>query len=178
MGAHGADRLVELDVVAVDRVIDPALDHGDDVGRGDRAEELALLACAGGDDERSAGDELRRDGLVLTLALGQAIEMRPLQRLGVAHSALLGLDREPPGDQVVARVAVGDLGGIPGVPELVDGLLQDDLHRLEYGSRAISRAFLTAWATSRWCCTQLPVTRRARILPRSEVNLRSVRTSL
>jgi hypothetical protein len=56
--ADRADRLVELDVVAVDRVVDPALDHRDDVGRGDRAEQLALLARAGGDDERPAGDEL------------------------------------------------------------------------------------------------------------------------
>ena len=35
------------------------------------------------------------------------------------------------------------------------------------GSSATSRAFFTAIAMSRWCCTQLPVTRRARILPRS-----------
>ena len=35
------------------------------------------------------------------------------------------------------------------------------------GSRATSRAFFTAMAMSRWCCTQLPVTRRAQILPRS-----------
>jgi hypothetical protein len=35
------------------------------------------------------------------------------------------------------------------------------------GSNATSRAFFTANAISRWCWTQLPVTRRARILPRS-----------
>ena len=33
-------------------------------------------------------------------------------------------------------------------------------------------------ATSRWCCAQLPVTRRDRIFPRSETNLRSMDTSL
>src|SRR4051794_22236209 len=77
MRAHRADRLVELHIVAVDRVVDPTLDHRDDIGRRDRAEELALLARAGGDDERSAGDELRRERFVLAFALGQAGEKGP-----------------------------------------------------------------------------------------------------
>jgi hypothetical protein len=47
----------------------------------------------------------------------------------VLHRSLLGLDRDPARDQIVARLAVGDLGDVPGVPELVDGLLEDDLHR-------------------------------------------------
>ena len=100
------------------------------------------------------------------------------ERLGVLDHPLLGLDRQAPRDQVVARVAVGNLDDVAGDTELVDGLLEDDLHRDEYGSRAISRAFLTADATSRWCWTQLPVTRRARIFPRSDMNLRSVTMSL
>jgi len=102
----------------------------------------------------------------------------PLQALDVLHPTLRRLNGEAPGHEVVARVAVGDLDHVPGDAELVDGLLEDDPHRVEYGSRAISRAFLTAMATSRWCCTQLPVTRRARILPRSETNLRSIIVSL
>jgi large subunit ribosomal protein L9 len=35
-----------------------------------------------------------------------------------------------------------------------------------------------AEAMSRWCCTQLPVTLRARIFPRSDTNFRNVTTSL
>ena len=110
--------------------------------------------------------------------------MGPLEALGVADRALLGPHGQTARDQEVAGVAVGDVGDVARVAEAFDRLLQDDLHRvagsyrLEYGSRAISRAFLTAEATSRWCCTQLPVTRRARILPRSDTNLRSVITSL
>jgi hypothetical protein len=49
---------------------------------------------------------------------------------------------------------------------------------LVYGSIAISRAFLMAVATSRWCWVQLPVTRLALILPRSEMNFRSRPVSL
>ena len=47
-----------------------------------------------------------------------------------------------------------------------------------YGSSATSRAFLMAMATLRCSCTESPVTRRARILPRSEMNFRRVAVSL
>jgi len=50
--------------------------------------------------------------------------------------------------------------------------------RTEYGSRAISRATRMARATARCCCASLPVTRRARILARSDMNRRSSATSL
>ena len=50
--------------------------------------------------------------------------------------------------------------------------------RLVYGRSAISRAFLTALATSRCCCTSLPVTRRLRILERSLTKRLSRLTSL
>src|SRR5438067_1228215 len=46
------------------------------------------------------------------------------------------------------------------------------------GSRAISRARLTAAATHRWCRAQVPVVRRGRILPRSEVDRFSFATFL
>ena len=41
--------------------------------------------------------------------------------------------------------------------------------RCVYGRSASSRAVLIASAMSRWCCSQLPDTRRARILPRSDM---------
>jgi hypothetical protein len=61
---------------------------------------------------------------------------------------------------------------------LIGCLLRPYLGVLVYGSIAISRAFLMAVATSRWCWVQLPVTRLALILPRSEMNFRSSGVSL
>src|SRR5690606_14638283 len=84
-------------------------------------------------------------------------------------------DRVPTRQQVVAAVAVLDLDDVAGRAETGDLVGENELHVPEtscqravlvYGSRAISRAFLIAVATSRWCWVQLPVTRRARILPR------------
>ena len=52
---------------------------------------------------------------------------------------------------------------------------EQDVMRLMAQGRsnsAISRAFLMARATSRCCCASLPVTRRARILARSDMNRR------
>ena len=42
---------------------------------------------------------------------------------------------------------------------------------LVYGSSAISRAFLIAVATSRWCRVQFPVTRRARVVGLGKLRL-------
>src|SRR5262249_27512320 len=50
--------------------------------------------------------------------------------------------------------------------------------RTLYGSTAISRAMRIARATARCCWALLPVTRRARILARSDMNRRSRLTSL
>src|SRR5262249_49669421 len=101
--------------------------------------------------------------------------------------------REATRHQVVPAIPARDLDDIAGGAQARDLLSQDKLHRgtahrsflprpqravLVYGSSAISRAFLIAVATSRWCRVQLPETRRARILPRSEMNLRSVAVSL
>ena len=72
-----------------------------------------------------------------------------LEGVGLLHHALRGLDGHPLRHQVVARVAVGNLDDVARLTELVDGLLEKDLHRLEYGRRAICRAFFTAVATSR-----------------------------
>src|ERR671936_181610 len=98
--------------------------------------------------------------------------MRAFQALGMTHHALVRLHREATRNQEVAGVPVGDLDDIPRLPEVLDRPLEHHPHRVEYGRSAISRAFLMAKATSRWCCTQFPVTRRARILPRSLTNFR------
>src|SRR5439155_5065772 len=101
-----------------------------------------------------------------------------LKARGMPHGALGRRRGHPLGDQEVPGVPIGHVDHVAGNPELLDGPLEDDLHRAVYGSRAISRAFLTAEATSRWCWAQFPVTRRARSFPRSETNFRSRVTSL
>ena len=47
------------------------------------------------------------------------------------------LTAKPVRDQVVPRVAGRDLDDVAGVAQLLDGLLEDDLHRAEYGRSAI-----------------------------------------
>src|SRR6266516_3244641 len=178
VGSDRTDRLLEVDVTPVDGHARLGRHGFRDICGGHRSEELALVTGARGDLQGARRDELRGERLELDLLLGQTSVVTPLERLGLLEGALLGPDRHASRDQIVACVAVRNLSDVPGVAELVDGLLKDDLHRALYGSRAISRAFFTAVATSRWCCTQLPVTRRARILPRSDTNLRSVMTSL
>jgi HAD superfamily hydrolase (TIGR01549 family) len=179
VGTDRTDRLVEVDVALVDR--HPLVLRGDRLGDmlgGDRPEELAFVAGTGPNLDRSARDEPRCDGFELALARVLPPLVSTAEILGLLGRSLMRSDGDRAWDQVVARVAVGNLDHVSGVSELVDGLLEDDLHRLEYGSSAIWRAFFTAVATSRWCWTQLPVTRRARILPRSLTNLRNVTTSL
>ena len=79
-------------------------------------------------------------------------------------------------DDVAGRAQAGYVGG----EDEFHGVISLPSYRAVevYGSSATSRAFFTAVATSRWCWVQLPVTRRARILPRSEMNLRSRFVSL
>ena len=125
------------------------LDGDGDLVRGHRAEELALLAGPRLHGDGTGRDQLRRQRLELALARRLPALVRRAQGVRLLDGPLVRLDRQPARDQVVARVAVGDLDDVAGVAELVDGLLQDDLHRVEYGSRAISRALFTAVATSR-----------------------------
>jgi hypothetical protein len=135
-------------VVPVDA--DPGLvvDRVRDVGRRHAAEELALLPGMRRDADRCRS-EARGDLLGFGLGGVDPDGVRPLEAAHVVHAALRGFHREAARHQVVARVAVGDVDDIARHAELVDRLLEDDLHRVEYGSSAISRAFLTATATSR-----------------------------
>src|SRR5262249_15661270 len=107
--------------------------------------------------------------------------------------------------QVVAQVAGRDVDNRSAFAERVDVLQQDRLwHRsvapgrqpsrsrsrsprpprpcsapsTTYGSSASSRARLTARATWLWWRRHAPVMRRERILPRSEMNRRSIVRSL
>src|SRR5207244_13523441 len=133
-------------------------------------EELALVARAGAKPDGTRRQR-RRDALGLGNRLAQPLVPGLSNPLRVTDRALDGGRREPARDEVVPSVPVGDLDAVARHAELVHHLEQDDLHRCSYrvvyARSAISRAFFTAVATSRWCCAQLPVTRLARIFPRS-----------
>src|SRR5918996_1117830 len=62
-----------------------------------------------------------------------------------SREATASASGQAPGDEVVPSVPVGDLDDVPGRPQLVDLLLEDDPHReAAYGRSAISLAFFTA----------------------------------
>src|SRR5918992_1579355 len=182
VGAEGLDGGVQVDAAPVDGGAAGPLDRVGDLRGRDRPEQASLLAGLGG-DRHLQGLEVAGDGAGL-LQVGDLAGGPPCpDALGLPDRAGGGQAGQVAGQQVVAPVPVGDVDNVAGRPHPPDLLVQDDLHvrgsyRIEYGSRAISRAFLTAEATSRWCWAQLPVTRRARILPRSLMNLRSRLTSL
>src|SRR6185503_7964997 len=84
---------------------------------------------------------LGRRGLVtrpLRLALLELGDLRTRRPLG-----------EPPGEEEVAGVTVGDVHDLAAQPELLDVVEEDDVHAYPetYGSSAISRARFTAAAT-------------------------------
>ena len=123
------DRLLQVHISAIDGHAGLRRHRFRDVRGGDRSEELALVTGASGDLQSTPRDELGSERFELHLLLRQPGVVTPFERLGLLEGAFLGPDGHAPGDQVVARVAVGHLSHVPGVPELVDGLLEDDLHR-------------------------------------------------
>ena len=104
-GADGLDRLVEVDVAAVDRDAARLLDRVDDVLRGDRAEQAAVVAGLVGDREdrlvEQRGVLLRAGGRVGHRALG-------------GDGAALGRPRSSPSSP--ARPACAGSGSCAGSP--------------------------------------------------------------
>src|SRR5262245_38496276 len=185
VGAERLDRVADRDGPLVDLLAGGGAERLGDVGDRDGTEQPTALAGADLDlDRRVLERGLEGVGgvLVADRTRGAGLLDRVDGLLGTAGPA----DRRATRDEVVAAVAVLDLDHVAGSAETGDLLGEDELHRRissqrpvdVYGSSATSRAFLTAMATSRWCWTQLPVTRRARILPRSEMNLRRRAVSL
>src|ERR1700754_1653564 len=184
--ADRLDRAAHLDAPLVDGRAAGSGDRRRDVGRRDGAEEAAGVA--------GLGDQLDRGALELRLDLTSGVEVGELAGLPSAADgvdlllpALGPREREATRHEVVAAVAVLDLDDVAGGAEPRHLLGENQLHGVlspsqraveVYGSSAISRAFLMAVATSRWWRGQLPVTRRARILPRSEMYFRSSEVSL
>src|SRR5918996_471106 len=165
-----ANGVVQPDQVAVDPLAQLLFDRTSNVGLGYGPEQATALPSPSRDvDGRcpERGDARRR----LFLFFANSLRAGALHVLRLFQRALRCEHRQALRDEVVARVTVGNGDDVALMTELVYVAGEDDLHvrsyLAEYGSKAISRAFLIAVATSRWCCVQLPVTRRARILPRS-----------
>ena len=86
VGAERLERLLEVDLVAVD--LDPAAgERVGDVLRGDRAVELAALADLDAHGQRRAGDPGRRDLGVLALALPLVLAARDVVLPGSVGAA-------------------------------------------------------------------------------------------
>src|SRR5690606_27377245 len=186
--AERAGRGGELDGATVDVLVEHRLDALGDLLGGDRTEQTAVLAGALGDDD-GLRLERRLQGLRLLDVRDGALAAGRTDLVELTLTALGPRGRETAGQEEVAGVAVLDLDDIAGGTEAGDLVGEDELagHMLpflaqrpevEYGSRAISRAFFTAFAILRCSWTETPVTRRARIFPRSEMNLRSSAASL
>src|SRR5689334_5007097 len=183
--ARGLDVPRQLEPATVERRTAGGLDRVDDLGRRDRAEQPAAVAGPRRQRDLEAG-QLGLDLVGLAQVADLAGLAGPLDDDDLLLGALAPLDREALRQQVVAAVAVLDLDDVAGGAETRHLLGEDDLHVPDppqravavYGRSAISRAFLTARAICRCCCEVTPVTRRARILPRSEMNFRSSAVSL
>src|SRR5260370_15954385 len=187
---HRLDRAADLDGAAVGLGARRGPHRGGEVGRGPGAEQPAGFARLGLQPRGQPG-ELRGHVFGVAEAADLTRGPGPLDQVDLLLGATRPAHRETARNQVVTPVPPGDLDDVTSRSETGDLLGQDELHGcathrqlppqrsvLVYGSRAISRAFLIAEATSRWCCVQLPVTRRARILPRSEMNFRNSPMSL
>src|SRR5271165_1383363 len=187
---EGLDRVANLDPAPVELGTARLTDRRRDVGGPDRAEQPAAAARAP-PHPHVQPLELRGDDLGVLEAADLPGRPGPLDQVDLLLRAAGPRHREAARDQVVAAVAGGHVHHVTGCPEAAHLLGEDELHRcathlpdpsqravLVYGSSAISRAFLIAVATSRWWRVQLPVTRRARIFPRSEMYLRSRPVSL
>src|SRR5581483_613103 len=118
------DRLVELDLLAVHS--DPAgsLDRFRDLRRGDRAEQLAVLAGRVADGEDGLREE--RGGLAGSLGRPALLLLGPLAApLGLLERALGRGLGELARDQVGAQVAGRDVDRRAGLAEALDVLEQD-----------------------------------------------------
>src|SRR5205814_2351503 len=100
VAAHAADRLLEMDRLAVDRLPGLALDlHGQVLCR-DAAEQLALAAGPLTQADRELAQALGHPFRFGT-RFGHALVVGPPQILGLAHGALARLNGQTARDEVV-----------------------------------------------------------------------------
>ncbi len=124
--AQGLDGLVEREFAAVDGEA-LALEFGRDFARGNRAEELIVLAGApgqGDDHLVELGGELLRIRLVLLVAADGG----GLHLLNDGLVRLVGFDGELLGQQEIAPVSFGDLDHVAARAQLGHVFFQDDFH--------------------------------------------------
>ena len=124
--AQRLERLFQRDLAPVDGVA-LLLELVRDVARGDRAEEVVVLAHLALEDQLD-GLQLLGELFGDDLLLGQLADGRALHLLDDGLVRRGRLDGELAGQQVVAAVAVGDLDHIAAVAELVDVFLENDFH--------------------------------------------------
>src|SRR4051812_2675371 len=139
----GADRLLEVDLAAVDRDAAGLLDRVDDVLRRDRAEQAAVVARLVRD--RQHGAVQRLGGLTRGgRRLGEGA-LGGLLALGRGGDGALGRRRRDLArDQVVAEVALRDVDDRPAGAELLVVLQEDRFRHLRYLAVAIAAAATTA----------------------------------
>src|SRR4051812_38257079 len=139
----GADRLLEVDLAAVDRDAAGLLDRVDDVLRRDRAEQAAVVARLVRD--RQHGAVQRLGGLARGgRRLGEGA-LGGLLALGRGGDGALGRRRRDLArDQVVAQVALRDVDDRPAGAELLVVLQEDRFRHLRYLAVAIAAAATTA----------------------------------
>src|SRR4051812_31072618 len=121
-----ADRILELDLAPVELQAARLLDRVDDVLRGDRAEQPAVLARFLRDSEYGAGQQRR----VLLRAVGEL----PRGLLGRVHAPLglgdrtrRGRLRELPWQQEVAQIAGRDVDHVATLADVLHVLEEDRL---------------------------------------------------
>src|SRR3954452_303172 len=125
VGTERLERLLEIDLVTVD--LDPAPpERVGDVLRRDRAVQLPALADFHAHRERRRTDTRLGDLGLLALLLALILPARDVVVPG-AVSAPRGRDSQRVRDEVVRRVAVGDLLELAALAELRDVAGQDDL---------------------------------------------------
>ena len=207
VGPGVADRVLEVDLAAVDADAARVADRVGDVLRGDRAEQPPVVARLLRDRQDGASEQRG----VLAAPAPRPPDS-PARRLATARGRLDRARRgglgQLAGQQVVAQVArrrrrrprrarrasPRPEAGLPAASLLACLSRQRSRSRSRsprpprsprslppsatYGSSASSRARLTARATWLWWRRHAPVIRRERILPRSEMNRRSDEMSL
>ena len=173
VAADPLDR-VHLELAAVDADLLLLPEPVGDVRRGDRAEERAGRACVDVEPQLERLEPRRRSRAPRRPSSPRGVPAARRASRARATSAGRRHLGEPARQQEVARVAARDVHDLAAQAELrrrpACRTTSMALAYLSptYGSRAISRARLTATATWRWWRRQAPLIRRERILPFSE----------
>ena len=123
------DRLVELELLAVELDAGLGGDGLGDVGRGDRAEQLALGAHAGRDGDRARTRASWRPPRRRVRSAASLMSRERRMPSAWASAPARGLEGQPAGQEEVAAVAVGDVDDVALVADALDVGAEDDAHQ-------------------------------------------------